>query len=219
MKNWIESLKLVSDSKTFSHYCASIGCSVLTVVKSTDGEYKYLLKTNSDKKNSTVDRHVIPSFMFQPVSNRISEQERELDLELSVIKEYGEELLGMDELESAETIDVLIQKISSNKYSNKLYSLIKNKKAHLEITGFVLDIYRLRPEITFVLVIHDVEFSKNIETNWEAQRKSLEMVKLFDKDAYNEILLSMDNPLCSPAMAALINGRDKAISLLQNNKL
>jgi len=212
--NWLNALERVSEANMFSHYCASVGCSVLTVLKSSDEQYKYLLKTNSEEKNSAGDRHVVPSFMFQPISKRITEQERELSLELNVIKEYGEELLGMDELEEADTFDALMQNMLENKQLKKLYSLIKNKKAHLEITGFIIDIYRLRPEITFLLIIHDDKFSKNIKTNWETERRSLDMVKLNDDNAYYEILKSTDTPLCSPGVAALINGRSRALSLL-----
>lgn len=217
VKGWIESLKLVSESKSFSHYCASIGCSVLTVMKSVDGQYKYLLKSNSAEKNSAHDRHVIPSFMFQPISTRIYEQERELDLELSVIREYGEELLGIDELESAETVDALMNHISKNKLLNEFSSLLKSKQIHLEITGLVLDIYRLRPEITFLLIIHDDKFSRNIKTNWETKKKSLDMVSLHDDDAYHKIIDSQKEPLCPPGLAALINGRNRAIRFLSSN--
>lgn len=212
--DWLNTLEHISEKNMFSHYCASIGCSVLTVLKSSDNQYKYLLKTNSTEKNSAGDRHVVPSFMFQPISKRINEQERELNLELNVIKEYGEELLGMDELEGADTFDALMQIMLKNKYLNELHSLIKNNKAHLEITGFIIDVYRLRPEITFLLIIHDDKFSKNLKTNWETKRRSLDMVKLTDDNAYYDILKSTDTPLCSPGVAALINGRNRALSLL-----
>lgn len=117
---WFSSLEKVVEKKSFSHYHASIGCSVLVVMKSTDGVYKYLIKNNSKEKGSGAsDKHVIPSFMFQPISLQIKEQERELDLEISVLREYGEELLGITAMESAETVDTMLNYILENNYLKK----------------------------------------------------------------------------------------------------
>jgi len=213
---WLKSLRSIVLDNNYSHYCASIGCSVLTVVKSLDGKYKYLIKNNSiDKGSSAFERHVIPSFMFQPISRRIHEQERELDLKLSVIREYGEELLGLEEFESAESVDVLLGHIQRNKLLSKLRDNIEKGEAILVRTGFVLDAYRLRPEITFLLIIHDDEYSTNIMTNWETEPYSLDYIELEDDESYFELVSASEAPLCGPGLAALINGRGLAVDLLK----
>lgn len=218
MSEWLNSLESIVIDKDFSHYCASIGCSVFTVLKGTDGKYKYLIKKNSSAKGSSAfEHHVIPSFMFQPIARRDSEQERELDLELSVVREFGEELLGVESLENAETVDVLLEQINSNNLLNFLYNNIKSKSIFLEKTGFILDVYRLRPEITFLLIIDDDEYSKNLKTNWETEKNSLDLIELNDDSAYLKLLSAQENALCAPGAAALINGRNRAIEVLNRN--
>jgi hypothetical protein len=217
VREWISSLKKIINKKSFSHYCASIGCSVFTVLRYPDGDYKYLIKTNSPQKNSAYDRHVIPSFMFQPTSNTINEQEAEMNLALNVIKEYGEELLSIDELDEATSQTVVNRIISDNPLLFALREGLRQKKFKLLITGLILDVVRLRPEITLLLIIDDEEFSQQIKPNWEVERKTLDVFDLFDETVYEEVLLDRDKPLCSPGIAAVVNGRSKALELLAKN--
>ena len=215
MSRWLSALRMIVLNKDYSHYCASIACSVLTVLKSSDGRYKYLIVKDSVVKASSVfERHVIPSFMFQPIARRESEQERELDLELSVIREYGEELLGLEDLESAETVDILLRYINKNNLLSSLREKTKTNEFFLEKTGFILDIYRLRPEITFLLIIHEQEYSESIKPNWEREKSSLELIDLYDDSAYFDLLSTKEDPICAPGAAALINGRKLAIEVL-----
>lgn len=213
---WLNSLKKVVDKRSYSHYHASLGCSVLTVLKSSDGTYKYLVKMNSQEKGSGVsDRHVLPSFMFQPISTQLKEQERELDLKTSVLREYGEELLGVEELESAESADIMFNYINENKYLNKIKKQLDNGEATLEVTGLVLDVFRLRPEVTFLLILNDDIYSRNMKLNWETEKKSLECYTLDDDDSYYRLISDTEKPLCAPGLAALVNGRNKAIEHLK----
>ncbi len=217
-KKWLNSLRKIVIDRSFTHYHASIGCSVLTVMKTSDGKYKYPIKQNSSEKGSSaMERHVLPSFMLQPISRRIKEQERELDLSINVLREYGEELLGIPELEQAETVDVMLNHIYSHHLLKKMKRQLDKGKATLEVTGLVLDIFRLRPEITFLLVLHDDCYAKNLKTNWEAESHSLDLIELNDSLAYSELLSSRNCPLCSPGMAALINGRKRALEHLKGN--
>ena len=213
---WLASLEKIVENKSFSHYHASIGCSVLTVMKSSDGTYKYPIKINSQEKSSGAsDRHVLPSFMFQPISSQLQEQERELDLETSVLREYGEELLGLTELESAETADVMFNHINKNKYLKRMRKQLENGEATLEVTGLVLDVFRLRPEVTFLLILSDDVYSRNIVLNWETEKKSLEQYSLDDDEAYFGLISDYQKPLCAPGLAALVNGRNRAIEKLK----
>lgn len=216
VSRWLESLREITLNNNYNHYCASIACSVLTVVKSSDGKYKYVIKENSTSKGSSaLDRHVVPSFMFQPISNRLSEQERELDLRLSVYREFGEELLGLKELESAVSVDALLAHIQSNSLLAKLISDVETGDATIEKTGFILDVYRLRPEFTFLLIINDDKYSEALTANWEMEQGApLDFVELHDIEAYKELIFANKTPLCAPGLAALINGRDRALELL-----
>ena len=217
MSEWLSALSKIVLENDYSHYCASIACSVLTVLKSADEKYKYLIvKDSTNKAASAFERHVIPSFMFQPIARNASEQERELDLELSVIREYGEELLGLENLESPETVDTLLGYIENSPLLNSLREKIKKNEFLLEKTGFILDIYRLRPEITFLLIIHEEEYSKSIKCNWEREQSSLDLIDLYDDSAYFDLLYTKENPICAQGAAALINGRNRAKEILDN---
>lgn len=213
---WLESLNKIVTRNSFRHYHASIGCSVLTVMKSSDGLYKYPIKLNSKEKGSGAsDRHVLPSFMLQPISNsHMLEQQRELNFTVSVLREYGEELLGVPELETAETADVMFEYISSNPILSKLQKQLQTGEAKLIVTGLVLDIFRLRPEVTFLLILNDDIYSKKLKTNWETEARSLEMFELHDTSAFWNLICDTHEPLCAPGLAALINGRQKAIEYL-----
>lgn len=210
--NWIDSIKKILSDKSFSHYSASIGCSVLTVIQK-DNDYRYLIITNSNLKNSMEDKHVIPSFMFQPVSSSPDEQKCELDLQLSVLREFGEELLNIEELARADLVDVLMDEIGKNAYLDYIKTMLAEGAADLIITGLVLDIFRMRPEITLLLIIREDEFLKIIEKNWES--KKIDSFSLFDEESYLNLLRDNDCPLCAPGIASLIKGRSKALELLQ----
>lgn len=216
---WLESLSKIVTRNSFRHYHASIGCSVFTVMKSSDGRYKYPIKLNAKEKGSGVsDRHVLPSFMLQPISNsHVLEQQRELDFTINVLREYGEELLGVPELETAETADVMFDYISNNPLLHRLHKQLQNGEAKLVVTGLVLDVFRLRPEVTFLLILNDDIYSKKLKTNWETEERSLEMFELHDTSAYWNLVCDSHEPLCAPGLAALINGRQRAIEYLQSD--
>jgi hypothetical protein len=127
-------------------------------------------------------------------------------------KEFGEELLNLKDLESASMVDAMIGIIEDNKELKRLSELLENGKAFFNVTGMILDIYKLRPEITAVLVITDNEFSKKIRNIWESKR--IDLIKLNDENAYNHLLTSKDYPLCPPGLAALIKGRAIATKII-----
>lgn len=214
---WLKSLKKVGLENSFRHYHASVGCSVLTVIPNSDGDYKYLIKNNSKKKGSSVsDKHVIPSFMMQPVSRVAIEQEKELDFEINILREFGEELLDVSELENMATYDALKLFIDDDKILNNLQNGIKNGDVVLMPTGLCLDIFRLRPEVTFLLIIKDKDVYARLKTNWEAEG-SFDPLDLNDEEAYNKLITDENYPLCSPGLAALINGRGKAVTLINHS--
>ncbi len=141
-RKWISSLNKLILKKSFNHYHASIGCSVLTVLKSSDKQYKYLISESSKKKGSaSIERHVIPSSMFQPVSNTFEEQQREVDFKINILREYGEEILGMKELEDVEIADTLFNYIDKNPLLKRLQKQLSTGEAKLIQTGMCLDIF------------------------------------------------------------------------------
>lgn len=213
--SWKNIINEVIRNHSFHHYSASLGCSVLTVLREDkqSSDYIYLITTSAREKNSVLDRHVIPSFMFEPVSDSFSEQKKELNVEVQVLREFGEEILGVEELSDAKLFAAQDALIRQNPALKDLRKMLSEGRAKLAITGLCLDLFRLRPEITCVLIIEDPLFYKKHRSkfrfNWETER--MEPFRLFDDKAYNNLLLDKEKPLCPPGAAALIYGRDYAI--------
>lgn len=242
VKQWVTQLQPVVLERDFSGYCASMGCSVLTLLKQprltpshqhvktnhsslkkghinantlasalekeTDSpeKYRYLFKKNAvNKASSGMDYHVIPSFMYQPTVASGSEQARELDLTLGIIREFGEEVLGFDELEQAESVDQLLQAICSIPLLDTLQQEMASGLANLQATGVVLDIFRLRPEFTFLLIIHDEQFSQHTVGNWESD--NLVQVPVESPYSWQDFMLEKNASFAAPAIAALINAQ------------
>jgi hypothetical protein len=217
LQNWKTHINEILNNN-FDNYSASIGCAVLTIIKQKNGEYYFYTKQNSEEKNGGLDGHVSPSFMYQPSNNDYKSQIAEMDLTAQVIREFGEELLNMKKLQApylGELENILngyIQKKKDLKLK-QLGELLhnKNSKVQLIATGFVLDIFRLRPEITFLLLIEDDKFLSNLKIrgNWEAKGKQIGLYKL---DSYEKFLNRADSvpDLCAPGMSALINGMEYA---------
>lgn len=219
VEDWIKTLEKAILDNCFSHYCATIGLSVLTIVLS-EGKYKYYIKTNSDKLfTSFHDKHVIPSGIFQPFDNfYLKEQKRELNLQRAVYRELGEELLGIKELERPENSDIVDRIFKEHTILNNVIQNFGKKNYTLIKTGFILDILRMRPEFTFLLIIKDEQFAQNIETNWEVKEGCLNLIDLEDEEMFHQLLYNRDTPLCPPGLAALIFGRRKALKIIYRNR-
>lgn len=217
LTDWCSRINEVLNNN-FDNYSASLGCAVLTMIRDKNGEYRFFAKQNSQEKNGGLDGHVSPSFMYQPSSRDYQEQIKEMDLTTQVIREFGEELLNMKKFQAPylgaleDSLNGYIEKKKDQKL-RQLNDLIndKNSKVQLIATGLVLDIFRLRPEITFLLLIEDDNFLSDLKIrgNWEAKGKQIELYKV---DNYEKFLERADNVpnLCAPGMAALINGMEYA---------
>lgn len=216
--DWINSLQGISIGNGFNEQISSIGCSVLTILRCGDGRYKFLIKKNSAAKASSgSDRHVVPSFMFGPVSKNLQEQERELDIKIHIIKEYGEELLSIPECDSYENVDSLLGVINREPLLAEM--LNNSDDVDLIKTGFVLDIYRLRPEFTFAMVIHNPIYAESIKTNWETESRSLDQIDIDDTEAIAELFDYPKSGLCPPGLAAVLKGIPRAREAIEKYRL
>lgn len=220
---WQEQVNKIIVDKQFCHYSASLGCSVLTLFKDKRDGYCFYIIANSSEKNGSNDGHVIPSFMYQPTSKDINRAEKELALNFQVLREFGEEILGMDELESPNVhrfINLLdpknnIKKTQTEEQISKLAELLQTNKAELFITGMIVDAFKLRPELTLLLLIHDDEFMSTVNPkgSWESSK----CVNQYKLNEYKRFI-NRDNGvplLCAPGIAALVNG----IEYVKNNNL
>jgi len=222
--HWLSRLKDIVENNNFYNISASLGCSTLLVVKNhLNNKFQYYIVNNSAKKNGNNTKHVIPAFMYQPTKMYTDEDDFILqsDLLFQVLKEFGEELLGMEELEHINDYQELYYKMNSNKVIKSLKKLLKNNKAHFKVLGVSLDVYRLRPEILTILVVDDEKFAKlfsqNRKLSWEASTEDmngLHIVNLDDEKKYLELMTSTNEPLVPPALACLKLGREYMLKYL-----
>lgn len=220
--NWIKLLENVVLRGMFSNYSASIGVSVLTVLN-IDGGFKYNLCKSSNKKATAAgDKHVIPAFMYQPIGND-DNNHRHIDFNFNILREFGEECFDIVELENPVTYHSAVGIINNDLNLKLVREGLESGNILLYKTGLVLDIYRMRPEVTFLLMVLDADLSCEIikkmkKLNWE--NKDLEMHDLMNEREYNDVLgINKEySSLCPPGMAALINGRKKALEIITNQK-
>ncbi len=228
-EKWLTDLKNIVVNNQFNTVSASLGCSTLLVLKNYNtNKFQYYIVDNSKIKNAKNTKHVIPSFMFQPTRQLINNEDfrRQSDLITQILKEFGEELLGLKNLETINDYDQLQAAMNSNKILKKLKELLAQKKAIIKILGISLDVYRLRPEILTTLIIDDKEFfydfNKKRKLSWEASEEDsdgLMIVNLDDEQAYLKLIFNKEKPLVSPGAACLKLGREYVINhYLKDNK-
>ena len=216
--NWLTKLRNIIVNNQFSTVSASLGCSTLLMLKNPKNKiYEYYIIDNSKIKNAKSSKHVIPAFMFQPTKKIQNNEDFRLqsDLTTQILKEFGEELLGLEELEEINDYEKLQAEMDKNKVLKKLKKLLENKKAIIKILGVSLDVYRLRPEILTTLIIDDENFFKHFnqerKLSWEALETNsdgLMIVTVDDEQTYLDLIFNKERPLVSPGAACLKLGRE-----------
>ncbi len=216
-QEWFKALKKIVFNNDFTEVSGSIGCSTLLVIKNYDNDkYQYYISNNSAAKNPVNTKHVIPSFMFAPTANVVNPDDFKVqaDITLQMIKEFGEELLGIEALEHVNTMNQLKNIINKTPLLVKLQELLVSGAAELKILGVSLDIFRLRPEILTTLIIDDENFFNDFipKLSWETEDVAgLGLYNIDDTEKYLELIFDNEIPLVSPAMACLKLGREYII--------
>jgi hypothetical protein len=134
---------------------ATIGGACL-VVFNHEGDYKAILARRS-AKNATDPNfyHVLPAFIFQPTQTTF--HPIEWTFSHHVYREFLEELFGVAESDSAQP-----DWIYGHSALQDLQAMMRRGEASLHVTGIVLNLFTLRPEICTLLLIHDVEWWRRI---------------------------------------------------------
>jgi len=221
LRRWRETVQRLVEQGTFHHLSAAVGVSVLTVFQgpgmSGKCEYGYLSVNNSKEKNGARDRHVIPSFILEPFTKDPVEQSKELSLEYQVLREFGEEIVGLPELGSITTRETAWHTLNANETCRDLIALLRTNGAKLVTTGMSLDLLRFRPEITCVLLILDPDFfqrnADSLRGSWE-NTAGVTFCRLRSRKEYERLLLDEEVPMCPAGIAALVGGREFALKYL-----
>ncbi|MDR2204312.1 MAG: hypothetical protein LBE76_08510 [Nitrososphaerota archaeon] len=213
-----------NDSFVFDSYYAGLGVSTLTVIK-YNNEYMYSITKNSCKKAAGGhDRTVIPAGTYQPCDWDFKPGGHDMKPELQVLREFGEELLGEEELRYDRNVpneslfDILEKKETKTTLLRKIINDILNERPGVLLvpTGVAFDVLRMRPEITYLLILNDT-YSGELYTSYQKSYESeddIEWYKLCDDTAFSELIGNQNHPLVPSGLAALIWGRDEAIRRL-----
>lgn len=137
--------------------CAGIGIGALTVFNDA-GVYKAILARRSEKTAYDSGMfHVLPAMMFGPTTADFAHAQ-EWSVKHQVLREVLEEMFNMAEEWAPERWDFFYQ------HPALLYlqSLMEAGKAELCLTGVIINLLTLRPEISTLLLIHEPEWYARI---------------------------------------------------------
>ena len=151
--------QVAEDEKTiaafFQHNIARIGINNLILVKRNSNTYLAIARKKS--MQSMIQHH-----LFDQISSCIFEMidslKVDFDLQNTVLRETCEELFGQPD--QATNPNEGINAIN-NQEMVELQRMLQNGSAVFQVTGFCIDLVRLVPEITTLLIIHDRTFFKH----------------------------------------------------------
>ena len=137
---------------------AAIGIGTLTVFND-NGIYKTILARRSNKTAFDSGMfHVLPAMMFQPTTPNFTYPEQEWSIKHQVLREVLEEMFNMPEEHAPTDWDFFYQ----HPAMIYLQDLMDTGRAHLYVTGIVLNLLTLRPEVSTLLLIHDADWYARI---------------------------------------------------------
>ena len=136
---------------------AAIGIGTLTVFND-NGTYKAMLARRSDKTAFDSGMyHVLPAMMFQPTTPDVR-YPQERSIKHQIMREVLEEMFNMPEENNPERWDFFYD----HPAMVYLQSLMDAGRAQLYVTGIILNLLTLRPEVSTLLLIHDPEWYARI---------------------------------------------------------
>jgi hypothetical protein len=134
------------------HISSAIGISTLIVYRKKDSFY--MLTGKRGQTGVAVSRgtsHVIPAFMFQPLTDACV---GEYDISYNVYREFLEELFSIEE-EYPRHCGLEKRKVLENPNILFIERLVEKKLAGLYFTGCLVNLASLRLEVCTLLLIHD----------------------------------------------------------------
>lgn len=146
--------------------CNALAISTTIVYKNLSGDYKIMFgKRSADVAAYPHLFHVIPAAMFQPQLGGVND---EWNVKHNVLREYGEELFNLELEKNAWPPNYFYE---SWPPVSELRKAIDEGKCNFFVTGFVVDLLNLRPEICTLLLVKDENWwegqLREVRTGWE----------------------------------------------------
>lgn len=138
---------------------ATIGAVMLIVFNSAEG-YRTIVSQRTGQHATSPDAlHLLPAFILQPMND--NQMQEEWSLKHHLYREYLEELVGMEEGNSA---------ISDHPALHDLQAMEADGRATIQLTGVSINLLTLRAEISTVLVIHDASWWQSLQSGKNGYR-------------------------------------------------
>lgn len=138
-----------------------IGVATLTVFPLRGEPHLILGQRRDDLATGSGMLHVLPAFVFQPMS--MADAAQSWSVRAGVLREYGEELFGV-----AETTPHAASSPEPAPPVAELMAMLADGRAALHLTGLVFNLLSLRFEVTVLLHIHDPEWYERSEAALQA---------------------------------------------------
>lgn len=147
-----------------------IGVAATIVAESEDGRVVLLQERGQGTITHGGLTAVVPMFAFQPMVGDVA---REFNLTHQFLREYGEELLGMPELQTSDS-HVAFDWFYEREEIAEVARLMATGEISIEITGFGFDAVNGEPNLALLVHIGAREYWKRIRRSllrsWEAKR-------------------------------------------------
>jgi hypothetical protein len=144
---------------------ALLGVQLIILFKESNGRYKTILIQRSSDVASKPDYYqFVPSGGFEIYDNQGEKStltiKENYSVELAIFRELLEEVFGKKEYDVGNGNEDL-RKLEEDGKIRYIREMIKNKKVFFEFMGSAIDLVGLRNELSFIMRIDDIEFSKN----------------------------------------------------------
>ena len=139
----------------FQNNVTRIGINNLILIRKDPDTYLALSRKKT--MQSMIQHHLfdqISSCIFEIIDS----PENDFNLQNTVLRETAEELFGQTDQTLTQN---QLNKTNKNQELNELQRMLKNGSAAFQVTGFCIDLVRLVPEITTLLVVQDETFFKH----------------------------------------------------------
>jgi len=156
--------------------CNGLAISTSVVHATPAGEFRVILGKRSALTGAHADLfHVIPACIFQP---ELGKRHDEWDIFHSFLKEYGEELYSEE----------LDRKRRDARYFYKewkgvaaLLEAMDQGRCSFAITGLVINLLNLRPEVCALLLVHDPDWWSDVRPPFKTGWEYVEVEKMIDR--------------------------------------
>jgi hypothetical protein len=182
------------DPHSFTNRYLVPGINTLLIFGGGDKSEMYLHMRNKKTTAEAINvKHVVPAGTFQPIHMDDGNHEVDFSLYVNVLREFGEELAGDQELVHPRGVR---ENVLERPSLAPIHKLLRNGKGKMYFAGVTFDSLNLKPEILSILLLSRKDYEKlvgpiNPIENYEGDPFAVKFdKKTLEKYAFDENMLS-----------------------------